>query len=406
MSESILLPTDDEPESFAIVRIMADRTRGLEALAAASADNLDPATLRTRYNNAIQLARALNASENLTERFATIETLTNERDAATTDLNTATTQLTQLRTQLTQTLALATAATTNGGGQTGGRKGQTDPERFTGEDRHKLRSFIALLRLRLIDRPGEFSDEQSKLHYAFSRLEGAALEQLIHLVDNDHVDLDNFDAFVTSLEEAYGDPDHANTAERALSKLRQGNRDFVSYYAEFQRLIADLQWKDAAKRAALHRGLSEELKDILSTQDLPEDWSGYVAHIKKRDMQFRARRAETHRPSGPNKANAGPVPRVIPHAAAPPTPHPTNNSSGNFGPTPMDLSAARRRLSHEERQKRIDEGRCLYCGGFHHLARDCPNKTRDPGRPLQGAVAEATIAPEAPPTPIMEPGKE
>jgi hypothetical protein len=151
-----------------------------------------------------------------------------------------------------------------------------------------LRSFITLLRLRLIDRPGEFPDEQSKLRYAFSRLEGATLEQLIHLVDNDHIDLDNFDAFITSLEEAYGDPDRANTAERALSKLRQGNHDFVSYYTEFQRLVADLQWNDAAKWAALHRGLSEELKDILSTQDLPEDWSRYIAHIKKRDMQFRA----------------------------------------------------------------------------------------------------------------------
>jgi hypothetical protein len=292
MSKSVLLPTDDEPESFAIVRIMADHARGLEALAAVSADNLDSAMLRTRYNNAIQLARALNASENLTERFATLlsdsETLTTEWDATTADLNTATTQLTQLRTQLMQTLALATAATTNGGGQTGGHKGQTDPEKFTGEDRHKLRSFIALLRLRLIDCPGEFPDKQSKLHYAFSRLEGATLEQLIHLVDNDHVDLDNFDAFVTLLEEAYGDPDHANTAERALSKLRQGNCDFVSYYTGFQYLVADLQWNDAAKRAALYRGLSEELKDILSTQDLPEDWSGYVTHIKKRDMPFHA----------------------------------------------------------------------------------------------------------------------
>jgi hypothetical protein len=171
-------------------------------------------------------------------------------------------------------LALTTAAATNtnnGRGQTGGYKGQTDPKKFTREDRHKLRSLIALLRLRLIDRPREFPDEQSKLRYAFSRLEGAALEQLIHLVDNDHVDLDNFDAFVTSLEEAYGDPDYANTAEHALSKLRQGNCDFISYYAEFQCLITDQQWNDATKRAALHRGLSKELNDILSTQDLPED---------------------------------------------------------------------------------------------------------------------------------------
>jgi hypothetical protein len=53
MSESILLPTDDEPESFAIVRIMVDYSRGLKALTTVSADNLDPTMLCTRYNNAI-----------------------------------------------------------------------------------------------------------------------------------------------------------------------------------------------------------------------------------------------------------------------------------------------------------------------------------------------------------------
>jgi hypothetical protein len=78
-----------------------------------------------------------------------------------------------------------------------------------------------------------------------------------------------------------------NTAERTLAKLRQGNRDFITYYVEFQCLIADLDWNDASKEAARHRGLSEELKVILSTQDLPEDWANYVALVKKRDMQYR-----------------------------------------------------------------------------------------------------------------------
>jgi hypothetical protein len=191
----------------------------------------------------------------------------------------------QLKAQLMQTLTLVTTATNS---SPASRKGQTDPKKFTGEDRGKLRSFVALLRLPLIHCPGEFLNEQSKLQYAFSRLEGAALEQMIHLVKNDRVNLENFEAFVTSLDEAYGDPDHVNTAERMLAKLRQGNRDFVTYYMEFQRLIADLDWNDRAKRAALHHGLSEELKDILSTQDLPEDWANYVVLVKKRDMQYRA----------------------------------------------------------------------------------------------------------------------
>jgi DNA uptake protein ComE-like DNA-binding protein len=104
MSENVLPLTDDKPKSFAIVKIIAGYARHLEALTAASTDNLDPAMLRTQYNNAIQLAHALNTSENLTKQFATLlsdtETLTNEWDATTADLNTASTQLTQLRTQL------------------------------------------------------------------------------------------------------------------------------------------------------------------------------------------------------------------------------------------------------------------------------------------------------------------
>jgi hypothetical protein len=218
---------------------------------------------------------------------------------------------------------------------------------------------------------------------------------MIHLVKNDRVNLENFEAFVTSLDEAYGDPDRVNTAKRTLAKLHQGNRDFVTYYAEFQRLIVDLDWNDAVKRAALHRGLSEELKDILSTQDLPEDWANYVALVKKRDMQYRARKAVSHHPSALNKLST-PSPHATAIAPNPHAPHLTSTGSGHLGPAPMDLSAAGYRLSPEERQKWIDEGRCLYCGGFNHMARDCPNKPRMPGHSLRGAVAMMESTPEVP----------
>jgi hypothetical protein len=59
-----------------------------------------------------------------------------------------------------QTLTLVTAITNS---SPAGRKGQTDPKKFTGEDRGKLRSFVALLHLWLIDCPGEVPSEQSKL---------------------------------------------------------------------------------------------------------------------------------------------------------------------------------------------------------------------------------------------------
>jgi hypothetical protein len=166
-----------------------------------------------------------------------------------------------------------------------------------------------------------------------------------------------------------------------------------AYYAEFQRLIADLNWNDAAKCAALHRGLCEELKDILSTQDLPKDWSRYVALVNRRDMQYHARKAETHHSSGQTKPAMMLTTRNTSPNPARNAPHPTSSGSGHFGPAPMDLSAARCQSSPEERQKSIDDNCCLYCGSFNHMARDCPNKPKTSGRPLRGAVAE-TAQPE------------
>jgi hypothetical protein len=65
----------------------------------------------------------------------------------------------------------------------------------------------------------------------FSRFTGAILEEMIHLMKDDYVNLKNLEAFVTSLEEAYRDPNHINTAEWVLVILCQGNRDFIVYYA-------------------------------------------------------------------------------------------------------------------------------------------------------------------------------
>jgi hypothetical protein len=190
--------------------------------------------LHSSYENMINLTHTLHSSENLTDQFATLVTenkdLALEHDTAITDCNVLTAWVMQLEAQLMQSLALVTT-TTNA--LPTGHKGQTNPKKFTGEDRGKLRSFVALLHLQLIDCPREFPSKQSKLRYVFSRLEGAMLEQIIHLIPNDHVNLENFEALVTSLDEAYGDPDCVNTPERMLAKLRQGNLDFVMYYMEF-----------------------------------------------------------------------------------------------------------------------------------------------------------------------------
>ena len=50
-----------------------------------------------------------------------------------------------------------------------------------------------------------------------------------------------------------------------MSTIQQGARDFSSYYAEFQRYATEVQWDEAARLAALKRGLSYRLKNDLVT---------------------------------------------------------------------------------------------------------------------------------------------
>jgi hypothetical protein len=215
-------------------------------------------------------------------------------------------------------------------------------------------------------------------------------------MNNDCIKLENFEAFVTLLEEAYGDYDHVNTAEWVLAKLHQGNQDFIMYYIEFQHLIMDLNWNDAAKWTTLHHSLSEELKDILRTQDYPKEWSCYVMLMTKCNMQYCMHKVESYYSLGQNK----PVSMLAPYNTSPvpaqPVPHLTSSGSGYFAPTPIDLSAAGHCLSPKECQKRIDEGHCLYCGSFNYMAHDCPNKPKASGHPLHSAVAKTATQSETP----------
>jgi hypothetical protein len=131
-------PTTTPTESPIIVRIIADHAQAIDALASSPADSLDAITLRANYEGAVNLARALNTSENLTNRFAALtaenEELSLERDAAIADRNALTTRVSQLEAQLTQMLALANAAAS----LPVSHRSQLDPKPFTGEDRTLL----------------------------------------------------------------------------------------------------------------------------------------------------------------------------------------------------------------------------------------------------------------------------
>jgi len=339
-------------------------------------------TQLTTLRNELEVARQ-------TPRTAgTDEDLRRELNDMTRDAREASEEGRNLRTQLANALSLAARVAPPAPHQPEDR-GQKFPDSpdFSGSDRTQLRGWIAQLRMVIRHTPSRFPDEQAKMRYAFNRLSGIALKQILpHVRDNGEIGLEDLPAFIQLLEAAFGDPDRVATAERNMKEIKQKNREFSLYYAEFQVIAADLDWNPSALRNALRSGLSEEMKDSFIHTDMPEELPAFVTLCQKRDNQIRQRKAEKAAQqkwttsAGSPSAPRAPVPPRAPEAA------PAGTVPGYTGPAPMDLSAGRRRISDEERAKRFADGRCLYCGGFNHRAAECAAKKK--ARTFKAAGAE------------------
>lgn len=359
-----------------VIRVSTDQWAQIQRIGALPQDvasNADATAIGTNYLASVRLCGDLAELPNLSEEANNLRQERNDlRDELTVIERANDTAAAQLRQMTAIAATLQVAADNNARPRI---QRMSDPALFDGT-REKLRPFLTTLHLKLCE-PGSFPNEQAKLRYTVGRLEGAALDQVTQYMRTDTIDLPDIGSLVATLEAAFGDPDRIGTAERKIRQLRQLNKDFSAYYAEFQRYAADVTWNDAARMSALRDGLNNELKDALIYAPAPADFPGFVSLLQRMDTSIRARNQErsrnTPRESWSRQPAATPSAPVPAPVAAP----------ANFGPAPMDLSAGRRTLTQEEKNQRMAEGRCLYCGGLGHMARNCPNK-----RPLRAAAAE------------------
>lgn len=247
------------------------------------------------------------------------------------------------------------------------RQRMADPPKFNG-DRGKLRNFKIQLRLKLAEE-GSFPNESEKIRYIIGLLEDQAMDQIgPHLKEGGVTHFTTAEEVIQCLDRAFGDPDPKGTARAQLERLRMGNDDFSAYYAKFQRYCTVLEYNDEAILDRLDYGLNNEMKDALVHQEKPTGLHERIALYQAVDGRIRARRNEQKRntdaPSARHNTTIPKPPKT--------TPHPTSSNSGYYGTAPMDLSSGRRRVSPEEKVRRIREGLCLYCGQAGHVASACP----------------------------------
>src|SRR5258705_8901891 len=129
--------------------------------------------------------------------------------------------------------------------------------------------------------------------------------------------LTNLAGLISILDTAFGDPDKVATAERKLRTLRQANRDFSTYYAEFVRYAADTTWNEAAKRSQLEEGLCHELKNDLIARDEPVLFVDFVNLLQKLDQKRRRLTASApgHKTAPTTQTTYTPAQHTHTHAA-------------------------------------------------------------------------------------------
>jgi len=265
-------------------------------------------------------------------------------------------RFTQLQAQL---VAMATAQ----GGANATQKGFPDAPIFDGGKAEELRTWIIQLRNKLAAQPHRYPDDQACLRYAVNRLSGASLCRIRGYVyeNTGRIWLESLNALLDLLHQAFDDPDRIHTANREIRKLKQKSGTFATYFAEFGRIMGDLNWNEEAQREQLY-GLSDEIKDALVTSRPRSDSLGHLIQICwELDNRIRARAAKGVQPGCTQR-----LPRSGPSSASTPTlapVNPTGTNSGHYGMAPMDLSVTQRTAEKNRiRQERMARGKCLYCG--------------------------------------------
>ncbi len=245
------------------------------------------------------------------------------------------------------------------------------PERYDGNP-ERCRGFITQCTLAFGLQPNSFPTENSKVAYIITLLTGKALDWATALWEQHSPLTDNCDLFVAEMRRVFHHPTSGGEVDHRLLQISQGTRSVAEFAIEFRTLASESGWDQRALRATFHRALSPDLKDELAFRDPAPDLESLIDISIRVDNRIRERRRE-HR--GEVRL---PEPQASYRALNSP-PLPMNSEK------PMQLGRAR--LSQIERERRMREKCCLYCGKPDHFRSNCPELTgKDNSRPRRGGL--------------------
>ncbi|KAI2644948.1 Transposon Tf2-6 polyprotein [Labeo rohita] len=237
------------------------------------------------------------------------------------------------------------------------------PEKFDGTAA-KYKGFLLQCTLFVNQQPNLYASDESKIAFVCSLLTGKALEWATAVWDLGHSTYPTFATFLRSFKKVFQPTPDSSEAEEQIVSLHQGHRPAADYALEFRTLAAQSGWNDAPLKLHYRKGLNPDLQVELACRDESLSLSQYIDLSIRVDNVMRARRPA--------------------HPFTMPLPSPPPAASGS---EPMQIGTTR--LTIEEREWRIRNHLCLYCGEAGHIRATCP--TRPPRSPTSVSVCSPSL---------------
>uniref|UniRef100_A0A8C2GHW3 Gypsy retrotransposon integrase-like protein 1 n=1 Tax=Cyprinus carpio TaxID=7962 RepID=A0A8C2GHW3_CYPCA len=225
--------------------------------------------------------------------------------------------------------------------------------------------FLLQCSLVLEMQPHLYPTELSKVAFIISQLKGKALQWADSIWTQKNPVTQSYTSFVDHFREVFGKPTWDSSIGEKLYNLKQGKMSVNDYALQFRTLAATSGWNEQALLTTYRQGLDPRVRLHLAAY---EDTIGLERFIQL-SIRFATRMQsclEEHQ--GQPQHN---ISLCRPEPVNPPEP----------AHEPMLLDS--NHLTRTERQRRLTQNLCLYCGSPGHVLSTCPIR---PPRSLVSAI--------------------
>ncbi|ROL54944.1 Retrotransposon-derived protein PEG10 [Anabarilius grahami] len=240
--------------------------------------------------------------------------------------------------------------------------------------------FILQCSLVLEMQPHLYPNDHAKVAFIISQLNGKALRWAETLWSQSNPITQSLSSFISHFKEVFGKPAWDSSISEQLYHLKQGSMTVNEYALQFRTLAATSGWNEQSLITTYRQGLDPRVWLHLAAY---EDSIGLERFIQL-SIRFSTRMQSCLEEHQGQPLFTSSLRR--PESVSPP--EPANE--------PMQLENTR--LSPTERQRRLTQNLCLYCGLPGHLISECPVR---PSRPMLvpsstlGQPATSSLAPSA-----------